>query len=479
MFNVRSPIVIHRLIAIASFLVLSSVLFFLLYNTYELKNRHYFIQERNVLEEEYGKSVRDDKMFPGGAKLLERYVDPYIYEFERLYYNDRPAFNTLRHKLMDSAFAALKAGNNIDSIINDTKRKHHITRDLDYALIITLIDVNFEKDKAVALFSAHEPHPPIHSVPLRSEGALIGGKLTDLNDQNLITRLMVSASSDYSYRLRYELHIDTPNRKLAILKLMLPNLLLSLFSILAVVIIYYITFRNWQKQKKLSEMKSDFINSITHEFHTPLAAIFVANKSLRNDKITANRDNITPLTDVIQRQAERLQNLIGQVLDITTMSQVPLNKTEHSLHALLEEIMLDYRLKTADTNIHLTFNKGAVRDRVLLDQFWLTTLCLNIMDNGVKYNDKTSREIRVSTSSDKKNIYLEIADNGIGMDVDTRKMVFDKFYRSIKNNNQQIKGLGLGLYYVKQAVDAHHWKINVESVPGEGSIFIITIPFNL
>ncbi|WP_295128751.1 HAMP domain-containing sensor histidine kinase [uncultured Chitinophaga sp.] len=476
MFNLKSPIVLHRLIAIASFLVLSSVLFFLLYNTYELKNRHYFLEEKKVLEEEYGKSVRDDKLFPGGAKLIERYVNTYMYEYERLYHTDRKAFNVLRQRTMDSTFALLKAANNIDSIIGEARRRYNIKRELDYALTVHLVDVNFEKEKAVALFSWHEANPLIHSVPLTAEGARIGGTLKEPDQQNLIIKLTVSSSIDYSYRIVYSLNIDTPNRKLTILRLMLPNLLLSLFSILAVVIIYYITFRNWQKQKKLSEMKSDFINSITHEFHTPLTAIFVANQSLRNERIIANQQNIPPLTDVIQRQAERLKNLIGQVLDITTMSQVPINKQPHSLHALLEEIMLDYRLKAAGNNIQLNFKRGAMHDQVLLDQFWLTTLMLNILDNGVKYNTNSSKEISVSTYSDKKNIYISIADNGIGMNKETRERVFDKFYRSIKNNNQQIKGLGLGLYYVKQGVDAHNWKISVQSAPGEGSIFIITIP---
>ncbi|MCK7557290.1 ATP-binding protein [Chitinophaga sedimenti] len=95
----------------------------------------------------------------------------------------------------------------------------------------------------------------------------------------------------------------------------------------------------------------------------------------------------------------------------------------------------------------------------------------------MKYNTQTNKTIDVKTSSDKKNIYIRVKDNGIGMDTDTQEKVFDKFYRNIKNNNQQIKGLGLGLYYAKQAIDAHHWKISVQSTPGEGSTFTITIPF--
>src|SRR5690606_26002690 len=115
------------------------------------------------------------------------------------------------------------------------------------------------------------------------------------------------------YRFGFSLNVDTPNRFMTILRQMMPAFSLALFSILSVVIIYYITFRNWLRQKKLSEMKSDFINSITHEFHTPLAAIIVANRTL--SRISPS-DNVSPLTEVINRQAGRLKKLIAQTLDI-------------------------------------------------------------------------------------------------------------------------------------------------------------------
>ncbi|UYQ91783.1 HAMP domain-containing histidine kinase [Chitinophaga horti] len=477
MLNLRSPIVVHALIAITSFLVLSSVLFFLLYNTYELKNQHYYLAEKKSIEEEYGRNVRDDKLFPGGAHIIESYVIPHMLELEQQYHTNPKGFNELRQRLMDSIFAALKKANSVDSILEQASQKYQLRRDLSYALTFQVLNVNFRNsEKGITLFNIREQNPLIKSVPLMQDGALVGGTLQERNKQNQITNLTVSSGGDYTYTIVYSLHVDTANRKVAILRLMLPNLLLSLFSILAVVTIYFITFRNWQKQKKLSEMKSDFINSITHEFHTPLSAIFVANKSLRNERIIANQQNIPALTDVIQRQAERLKHLIGQVLNITTLGQIPLNAKPHSLHALLEEIMLDYRLKVAGSNIHLTFIKEATRDAAMVDQFWFTTLMLNMLDNGVKYNTQSEKLLTVKTTSDKKYCYISIADNGIGMNKETRERVFEKFYRSIKNNNQQIKGLGLGLYYAKQAADAHQWKINVQSTPGEGSMFIITIP---
>jgi len=222
-------------------------------------------------------------------------------------------------------------------------------------------------------------------------------------------------------------------------------------------------------------MKSDFINSITHEFHTPLAAIIVANKTMQNEKIIANKESLRPLTEVVQRQTERLRVLISQVLEITTMNKIPLQKEEYSIHHLLEEILLDYRLKLSGSNARFHLDKHASRDKVMLDKFWFTTIFLNIFDNAIKYNNREGKEITVTTAEDRKGISITVRDNGIGMLPEIRKHAFEKFYRDMKNNNGQIKGLGLGLFYVKQAVDAHGWKIEIISIEGEGSDFVISI----
>jgi two-component system phosphate regulon sensor histidine kinase PhoR len=223
-------------------------------------------------------------------------------------------------------------------------------------------------------------------------------------------------------------------------------------------------------------MKSDFINNITHELHTPLSAIIVANKSLQNEKIVEKKQNIRPLSDIIQRQAERLNALISQVLDIVSMDKLKLRKKEQSVHLLLEEILLDYRLQSAE-NFRLTFQKEAKKDVVPVDSFYFTTILQNILDNSIKYNTNKKKEITVSTKSDDHPLEISIRDNGIGMTTETVGHIFDKFYRQTNNLLNQTKGLGLGLYYVKQSIMAHNWKKRVESNPGNGSLFNIHIPF--
>jgi two-component system phosphate regulon sensor histidine kinase PhoR len=466
----------HKIIAVVSLLVLSSVQFFLLYNTYELKNDHYYLKELGIINADYMAAIRNDKIIPGGQRIVDGFVYGNMQELERLHQVDTAGFNLLKQRVCDSAFAALRKASNIDSILQGIIKKHNLNRQLEYALLVESIDIAFQANKYVSLYSKKERYEHIDPAIQQPYGVRIAGTLQEISGNNLATYLAVSSPVDHSYGTSFSLHVDVLNRRLTILKLMMPTFLLALVSIGIVVLLFFITFRNWLKQKKLSEMKSDFINSITHEFNTPLAAIIVANKTMQNEKIISNKETILPLTQVVHRQTERLRTLVNQVLEITTMNKIPLAKEDQSVHRLLEEILLDYRLKLSGANAHFSLEKHAHRDHVLLDKFWFTTIFLNLFDNAIKYNIREDKRITVTTDEDRKSMLITIKDNGIGMPPEIRKHVFDKFYRDMKNNNRQVKGLGLGLFYVKQAVDAHGWKIELSSTEGEGSTFIISIP---
>jgi two-component system phosphate regulon sensor histidine kinase PhoR len=294
--------------------------------------------------------------------------------------------------------------------------------------------------------------------------------------QNQVASLTVSASSAYSYQITFELYVDSPNRTWAILNLMKPTFALSFFSLLAVMIIYFFTFRNWLRQKKLAEMKSDFVNSITHEFHTPLATIMVANKSLQNEKIIEKKENIAPLTDIISRQTGRLKTIFSQVLDITVMNNATLKKDSYLLGKLLEEILLDYRLTLGNKSVEIKLDKIPDDFMVFLDKFWFTTTVLNLFENAIKYNSSPVKKIRIHAQLDKKTIQLSIADNGIGMSQKTIRHIFEKFYRSKNKSTEDVNGLGLGLFYVNQCILAHGWTLDVESKEGHGTEFIIMMP---
>ena len=474
---IRYSIAAHKIIAIISFLILSSVQFFLLYKTYELKNDRYYLKEQSILNGEYTKIVTNDKVIPGGQRAMDRYLVGDMGLMEQTYNRSRKAFDTLTQRICDSAFLDLRKINTMDSLLHLWISRNHLDSNLDYALMVESVEIAFQSNKYISLYDRRKRYPLIDPEIQSDYGIRVGGELQDISALNLTSAYFVASPLDHSSRVGFSFHVDIRHREAIILRLMMPTFLLSLFSIAGVVLLYFITFRNWLRQKKLSEMKSDFINSITHEFHTPLSAIIVANKTMQNEKVIASRETLQPLTEVIQRQSGRLQTLISQVLDITTMNKISLHREEVSIHHQLDEILLDYRLKLAGMNVELNLQKDAERDLVKADRFWFTTILLNILDNAVKYNNKELKSITVSTFDDKKTLYVIIRDNGMGMSEDTKRQVFEKFYRNMGPGSETVKGLGLGLFYVKQAVDAHNWQIDITSAAGEGSTFTITIPF--
>lgn len=472
----KYTITIHKAIAVVSFLILSAVQFFLVYNTYELKNKQYYLQEKDLIKKEYSNSVQSDLIFPGGARILDSAIYKNFDKLEQLYRAGGNRFSEYTQYLLDSTVKVLHKAENVDSVLELARRRYAIKTDLAYRLSIDILEISFGKREFISFYDRDHHYAGIADSLQHYSGLWLGGDLEYPNENNKIVTVSIGGVSERTYRISYSFYVDTRNRKMVILGQMMPTFALSVLSVLAVVLLFFITLRNWIRQKKLSEMRSDFINSITHEFHTPLAAIIVANKTLQNDKMPVNRETVQPLTEVIQRQSERIRTLFGQVLDITSMSGISLKKEVHGLHHLLDEVLLDYKLKLAGVPVLLTLNKNAARDEVLLDPFWFTTVLLNIFDNAIKYNRSELKEIIVTTQNDKRNIWITVEDNGIGMTAKTRDHLFDKFYRDTQVLNGEVKGLGLGLYYAKQAVDAHHWKIEVAGRGEGGSIFTITMP---
>src|SRR3954471_16685089 len=151
----------HKIIAIVSLLVLSSVQFFLLYNTYELKNDHYYLAELGAINADYTAAIRNDKILPGGQKVLDSFMDKNMTELERLHKADPAAFDLLKQRVCDSAFHALRSANNIDSLLQVTIRKHNIDRQLEYALLIESIDIAFQSNSYVSLYSKKETYAHI------------------------------------------------------------------------------------------------------------------------------------------------------------------------------------------------------------------------------------------------------------------------------------------------------------------------------
>lgn len=472
----RHPVKIYISASVICFLVLIVVQCILVYNTYELLNRRFYYASRSYLNQEYSRTILNDKVYPGGQRIIDSLLAPRMRYLEQLYHSNEAAFNTYSQQLLDSIFTRLVREQCADSLLRGITARGGITDSLHYLLSIQRVELAFTYNKYITIYDHHKHYPLINTDIQKPYGIHVYGNLQRPNEQNLVLGINVTDSHPYSYAISFSLHADPYNRMQLVLGQMRPILMLSLASLLTIITLFILTLRNWLKQKHLSDVKTDFINNITHEFHTPLTAIMVANKNIQNERVLENRETVRSLSEIIQRQSERLKLLFGRVLDLGTIDRLYVQRQPQELNALVQQVLDDYRLKLSPAGIQLSFEESGRPCRAAVDVFHFTTLLINLLDNAIKYNQQENKRVTVTLRATRQYAQLLIADNGIGMSRRTMKHVFDKFYRDQESTGQPVKGLGLGLYYVKQCIEAHHWQIQVESEPGRGSTFCITIP---
>lgn len=466
----------HKGIILGSFVVLVSVLVYLTYVTFRFTDQAFQSTEKTIIKDHYAQSIRNDKLFPGGQAILDRYIAENIHVMEQRYLNDTSAFKRFRTELVDSLFMKLREESAMDSLFAQIREVYELSEDLDYLLTIQSIKLTFQQPHYISLFESEQPLTPWQDSLTTEYGFSVSGDLRRPLPQNLITSYLVSTPADYSYRTTFSLYVDHKNRHFFVLKRMLPTLILGLFSIACVVSVYYVTYRKWIRQKRLAEMKSDFLNSITHEFNTPLSTIIVANKNLQHASITSEPSNMLTLTQIIDRQANRLKKLFDQVMDVTTMDSTTLSKEPVDINLLINDIVMDYRLKADEQGGELTLVLPPDPVVVDLNRFFVTTMVLNLFDNAIKYNLSAEKTLIVSVATTPSDVQVRIMDNGIGIPDHEKEHIFDKFYRLQGQGTQQLSGLGLGLYYVYQCIKIHGWFLTVNSQMGTGSQFIIHIP---
>ena len=468
---------LYKIIAGVSFVVLSFTQLLHIRTMYNMESKNYNLDEKRKMKDDYEKSITNDKLFPGGTKIIDRFIYQHIDSLERLTRSRQELYNTYAKDIRDSMFLALQAANNLDSLLTVIKKKNKINTNLRYALIIHHIDIAFRNNEYVPFFDGAHPANASAVPYLANVGVKIGGTLEKVNADNQISSLIVSTPIDHSYRIKFSLHADSPDRLQHIILSMLPTILVSVFSILAVLIILLFTLINWQNQRKISEAKSDFINTITHEFQTPLSAIIIANKTIENENQQLASERLSYLTGIIRRQTERLNILTKQVANSNTDQGIALSLGEYKMNDLMDEILSDYQINLQGKNVEIFFTTKAGDDSVLLDKTHFTSIITNLLDNAVKYNQKPEKEIHITTfNSNERTLTLSICDNGNGMSEKVRKNIFTRFYRDPSLTRSNEPGLGLGLFFTKQSLDAHKWKIEVKSKEGMGTEFLIHIP---
>jgi two-component system phosphate regulon sensor histidine kinase PhoR len=268
-----------------------------------------------------------------------------------------------------------------------------------------------------------------------------------------------------------------PNYKDLVLKSIGLMIVGAIFFTLTIIAAFFLTVNSALRQKKLSEIKGDFINNMTHEFKTPLATISLAVDALKNERVLQDRQKLDYFSGIIKEENRRMNKQVETILQAAQLDkqEVQLNRKTLHTHDLLASAMDNLRLQLDQKGGVLETNFQATKDLVSADEVHFVNLISNILDNAVKYS-KDNLKLKVSTRNVGKMIRITIDDNGIGMSRETINRIFEKFYRAHTGNLHNVKGFGLGMSYVKSMVDAHHGKIKVDSTLGKGSTFTLEFP---
>jgi len=266
-----------------------------------------------------------------------------------------------------------------------------------------------------------------------------------------------------------------PNQSAYVLKQIGMTLFASIVFIVIILGSFIYTMRVIGKQKKLSQIKSDFINNMTHEFKTPIATISLATQVLAESGMQENSEARNKYISVIRDENERLARHVERVLESSLLenNEIILDRERTSIHHLLDDCMKTFHSVNSEFEFNAHFN--AVNDMVNADVHHMINVMNNLLDNAVKYSAE-SREVVVETTNEKDQVRISVKDFGIGMEANRIKHIFDHFYRIPTGNLHDVKGFGLGLSYVKRLIDMHGGDISVRSAPGKGSEFIITLP---
>ena len=273
------------------------------------------------------------------------------------------------------------------------------------------------------------------------------------------------------------LTITFPDKNSVILSNMTAMMGLSGGLLLILIFSFGYTIHSILMQKKISEMKTDFINNMTHEFKTPVATIMIASEALKDPDLTRDKSRIERLANIIYDENVRLGSHIERVLNIAKIDKGDL-KLEHkdvNMNDLLTAIVDSMSLQLQKKNASIELSLNAADSTVIGDELHLSNVIFNLLDNANKYSPDNP-QIKISTLISGKNLIIQVADKGIGMSKDQLSKIFDQFYRIPTGNLHDVKGFGLGLSYVNNIIKRLGGTIRVKSEKDVGSEFEISLP---
>lgn len=289
----------------------------------------------------------------------------------------------------------------------------------------------------------------------------------------------LSGTADENLIGKNALFVVVPQIKSLVYKSLRWRIVASVLFTLVILAAFYLTFTTMIRQKKLAKIKNDFINNMTHEFKTPIATISLAVDAMRNDKVISNKDKLSYFSGIIKEENQRMNRQVETILKASQLEkqEVELALKPLQVHEIIKDVADNFNLQLEEKKGRIELNLGASNDLMEADEVHFSNLINNLLDNAIKYcKENVPPVVKVCTSSNAKNLIIKVEDNGIGMNRETLKKIFERFYRAHTGNLHNVKGFGLGLSYVKTMVEAHRGSIKAESTLGKGSTFIVEFP---
>ncbi|SHI93476.1 sensor histidine kinase [Flavobacterium terrae] len=276
---------------------------------------------------------------------------------------------------------------------------------------------------------------------------------------------------------KYQLLVSFPKKKAFLISDLIGIATLAFLFTAIIIVAYYTALNQLNKQRHISEIKTDFINNMTHEFKTPIATINLALDAIKNPKIIDDKEKVHRYLQMIKDENKRMHAQVENVLRISKLErkELDIKKESCNMHDIIEEAVEHVSLIVEDREGTINVDLKAVKTTVLLNDVHFTNVLVNILENAIKYSPERP-VINVTSENIKNFIVIKVKDQGQGISKAAQKKIFDKFYREHTGDIHNVKGHGLGLAYVKRIVDDHHGEVMVESEKGKGSTFIIKLP---
>ncbi len=278
----------------------------------------------------------------------------------------------------------------------------------------------------------------------------------------------------------FHLEVYFPSQRKEVLVEMSGWLVLSGIFVLIVIFTFLYIINTIIKQKKISEIKNDFINNMTHEFKTPISTISLAAEVLLHTKSDSSPERIKKYSRIIYDENVRMRSQVDRVLQVALLDrdEFSLTKSEFNLHQLVKDTVQNLCFEQCEEETTVNYHLNADLYNLNADEMHIKNVVVNLIDNAIKYSSNGGPTLNIYTRNSSEGITLSIEDNGIGMSAESTRHIFDKFYRVPTGNIHNVKGFGLGLYYVKNMVDAHGGQIHVKSEPNKGSRFDVYLPLD-